>query len=395
MQRSYVIYGTMPWDGPWAAEHNIAHALARRHPVLYIDPPLSPATPFRYGLRRLTWPRLAAVLHRGVRTRDRLQVFGPLALPPLTDRRIREVSQPLVREQIRRAVRRAGLKNPIVVAYGALHDLAGACNEALRVAVIMDNVPAGAELLGLDRADLERQVAATCRAADLLCVASPPVQGLLAEQGWRPELLPFAFSGDLADLVDNATEPPEYRSLPRPLLGYTGSIDDRLDFDLILQLADRYPHGSIVFVGAISPRLSAGARATLAGRANIHLLGVRPRGLLPAYIRYLDCALLPYADTEWMRYQSPLKVWEYLYAGVPIVGTGSTELRRYPPPLVDYADTPAAALALVAKALESGDEGRDVRRQFALANTWDTRVDQLNALVDEALECRGRAADAA
>ncbi len=388
MERSYVIYGAVPWDGPWAVDQNVAHALARRYPVLYVDPPLSPASPFRYVPRSVSWSRLAAVFDRRVRTRDGLQVFGPLALPPLHDRRMHSTSLPLVREQVRRAVKRAGLSKPIVVAYRALHDLAGACDEALRAAVIMDNLPAGAELLGRNRGDIEREVAATCDAADLLCVPSQPVQSLLAQQGWRSELLPFGFASDLAPLYDSATEPPEYRALPRPLIGYTGGIDDRLDFELILRLADRFPEGSLVFVGAMSPRLSASARAVLRSRANIHVLGVRPRGSLPAYVRYLDCALLPYINSEWTRYQSPLKLWEYLYAGVPIVGTGSAELRRYRPPLVEYAETSEQAVARVAEALRAGDEGRAVRREFALANTWDARVDELDSLVDTALQQR-------
>ena len=315
-------------------------------------------------------------------------MFGPLALPPLTDPRMRAKSLPLLREQIRRAARHTGHSRPIVLAYRSLPDLSGACNEALRVGVIMDNLPAGADLLGRDRTELEREVAATCAAADLLCVPSRPVQALLAGQGRHSELLPFAFSADLAELYDIAAPPDEYHSLPRPLIGYTGGIDDRVDFPLIVRIADQFPTGSIVFVGAMSPRLSARARAALRSRPNIHLLGVRPRRMLPAYVRHLDCALLPYVDSEWTRYQSPLKLWEYLYAGVPIVGTGSLELKRYPPPLVEFAETRDEALCRVARALASGTKGGDVRRQFARANTWNARVDQLDSLVDKALERR-------
>jgi teichuronic acid biosynthesis glycosyltransferase TuaH len=386
LPRSYVIYGTMPWDGPWAVDQNVAHALARRHPVLYVDPPLSPASPFRH--RGVNWPRLTAVFNRRVRARDRLAVFTPLALPPLSDRHMHAASLPLLREQIRRAVRRAGLTQPILLAYRSLHDLSGACNEALRVGVIMDNVPAGADLLGRDRAELEREVAETCAAADLLCVPSRPVQALLADQGWDSELLPFGFSGDLVQLYDIAAPPHEYQTLPRPLLGYTGGIDDRLDFALIVRIADAFPTGSIVLVGPMSPRLSAGARAALESRPNIHLLGVRPRRMLPSYVTHLDCALLPYIDSEWTRYQSPLKLWEYLYARVPIVATGSLELKRYPPPLVEFAETGDEAVGHVARVLASGSKGCDLRRQFARANTWDARVDELDLLVDRALAQR-------
>ena len=386
MPRSYVIYGTVPWDGPWAVDQNLAHALARRHRVLYVDPPLSPASPFRYG--GVDWPRLAAVFNRRVRTRDRLEVFGPLALPPLTDRRMRAASRGLLREQVKRAARRAGATKPIVLAFRSLHDLRGACNEALRVGVIMDNIPAGADLLGRDRAELECEVAQTCAAADLLCVPSRSVQTLLARQGWQSELLPFGFSDDLAGLFDTASMPYEYLSLPRPLIGYTGGIDDRLDFELIARIAERFSDGSIVLVGAMSPRLSARARTVLRWGPNIHLLGVRPRRMLPAYIANLDCALLPYIESEWTRYQSPLKLWEYLYAGVPIVGTGSMELKRYPPPLVEFAESRQEAIGQVARVLAAGGEAGVVRRRFALTNTWDARTKELDSLVDQALERR-------
>src|SRR6202022_2777449 len=108
MERSYVIYATMPWNGPWNVEHNIAHAVAARHPVLYVDPPLSPATPFRYGLTDASPRQLADVVDRRTRRSGRLQVFTPLALPPLTHPRMQRASLPLVRAQIRRAVTRAG-----------------------------------------------------------------------------------------------------------------------------------------------------------------------------------------------------------------------------------------------------------------------------------------------
>lgn len=388
MQRSYVIYATMPWDGPWNVEHNLAHALARRHRVLYVDPPISPITPFRYGLREMNLSQVAAVFNRRVRSHDRLHVFGAVALPPLTHPRAAAASLPLVRAQIRRAVDRAGLTDPVVVAWRSLDDLAGAAREALRVGVVMDNLAAAGGLLARDPADLEREMYATCRASDRLCVTSEAVQRMLQDQGWESDLLPFGFSSDLAPLYDAAVPPDEYGALPRPLLGYTGSIDDRLDFRLLVALADRFAHGSIVFVGAVSPRLSAAARAALTSRPNIHVLGTRPRESLPGYVRFLDCGLLTYADTEFVRFQSPMKVWEYMYAGIPILGTGALDLRRFGAPLVHYAEDSARALELASKLLEPGEGAAEQRRRFALANTWDMRAQQLDGIVARTLSDR-------
>ncbi len=379
--RGYVIYAPTPWDSPRQAAHNLADALAVHHPVLYIDPPLSPLSPIRYGLRKETWPRARAVVDRRVRTAGRLRTFGPLVLPPIEHPRMRALSRPLLRAQIARAVARAGLRGPVLVAFRGLPELSGVAGESLRVGVVMDHPSAGAALMGRDPAELEAETSAICAASELICTTSHPVRELLAERGWESELVPFGFPADLTGAFDGAVRPPEYAALPRPLLGYTGGIDDRLDFDLILALADRFSEGSLVFVGPLSPRLSGQARAALASRANIHVLGPRERTRLPAYIRHLDVALLPYEDSLWTRHQSPMKVWEYLYAGPPIVGVGSPELRLYPPPLVNYAESPDAVPALVERALVDPAAGREERRSFALANRWEDRAAQLDALV--------------
>jgi teichuronic acid biosynthesis glycosyltransferase TuaH len=384
-ERGYVIFAPTPWDSPRQPAHNLADALSVHHRVLYIDPPLSPLSPFRYGLRRDTMPRVRAVLDRRLRTVGGLQVFGPLVLPPIEHPRMRSLSAPLLRAQIAHAVKRAGMNAPIVLAWRGLPELAAVATESLRVGVIMDHPSAGAALLGRDAAQLEAEVTAICESSDLICTTSHPMHELLSQRGWENELVPFGFPADLAADFDGAVEPPEYAALPQPLLGYTGGIDDRLDYDLILQLADRFSHGSLVFVGAVSPRLSEAARAALGARANIHLLGPRPRTQLPAYVRYLDVALMPYEDSLFTRYQSPMKMWEYLYAGPPIVASGSAELRRYPPPLVNYAEDAEQFLALAERTLAHPVAGRDERRSFALANTWDDRAAQLDTLAGERL----------
>jgi teichuronic acid biosynthesis glycosyltransferase TuaH len=391
-ERCYVVYAPTAWDGQRQLVHNLAEGLAVAHRVLYIDPPMSPLSPVRYGFRASTWPRLQSALRRRVRTSGRLQVFSPLVLPPVQHPRMRRLSLPMLRAQIARAVAHVGFDSPIVIATWGMPELVGVAGESLRVAMIADHPSAGAALIGRSSAELEAEAAALCESSGLVCVTSASIVELLAQDGWHSEFIPAGFPADLAEAFDNAAEPAAYASLPRPLLGYTGGIDDRLDYDLILALADHYSHGSLVFVGAVSPRLSAAARTALAARANIHLLGLRPRRELPGYIRHLDVALLPYKDSLFTRYQSPMKFWEYLYAGPPIVGAGSAELRRYQSPLVNYADSSAAALAMVKQALADPTGGRAERRSFALANTWEDRATQLDALVTKLLTTRDKRA---
>jgi len=387
-QRSYILYAPTPWDSPRQPAHNLADALARHHRVLYVDPPLSPLSPIRYGWRGDSLRRMAAILDPRVRQVGALRVFGPVALPPIEHPRMRALSLPLLRAQIAYAARRAKLHEPVMLAWRGLPQLAHLAGESVRVGMIMDHPAAGASLLGRDAEQLEHEASAICESANLICTTSQPMHELLRERGWENQLVPFGFPAQLAGVYDSAAEPSEYAALPRPLLGYTGGIDDRLDFDLVLELADRFSHGSLVFVGAVSPRLSERARCLLAARKNIHLLGPKQQMQLPAYVRHLDVALMPYADTLFTRYQSPMKMWEYLYAGPPIVGSGAAELRRYPPPLVSYGESDGETVALIEQALADPEAGRDERRRFALANTWDDRASELDALVSKHLDDR-------
>ena len=384
--RSYVIFAPTPWEGSRQLTHYLAEALAMRHRVLYVDPPLSPLGPLRYGLSASTWPRLRALLRRGVRDAGPLLVFNPVALPPVRQPLMRRLSLPLLRAQLARAVERAGLKRPVVLAAHWFPEMRGVVDESLRVAVIMDHSTAGASLMGLDPVEVEAEKAALCRSTDVRITTSRALSELLLEQGFSSELVPAGFPAAMAGEFERATAVPgEYATLPRPLLGYTGSIDDRLDFELIVKLADRFTHGSLVFVGSMSPRLSPEGHAALRSRANIHLLGPRTRAQLPAYIRHLDVALMPYRDSEFTRYQSPIKVWEYLYAGPAIVGAGSDALRGYPPPLVDYAESHDEALGMVQRALSDPGAGHEERRRFALANTWEDRARALDDAIDRRL----------
>ncbi len=378
----YVIYGTSRWNDAWLTEQNLAYALARRHQVLYVEPPLTPLTPIRYGVRPNTVAQAGRLVRRRMRRMGKLRVLSPIVLPPRSYPAARALSAPLLRWQVRRGVRRLGMTQPVAVTAQWAPGLVGAAGESQLVCLVKDWVEAGADLLGRDRQQLVRERDTMLAAADVVCTTSRNLQMTLRERGTNATLLPHGFHAELAASYHRAEHPPEYNGLPRPLLGYTGRIDDRLDFDALDALARRYEDGSLILIGPVSPRLPADRIARLRSRPNIHLLGARRRTSLPAYLVYLDCCLLPYRDSEWLRHGSPLKLWDYLYAGPPIVGSGCAALRDFPPPLVEFATGPSAFCAAVERVLHDDDATRAVcRRQLALANTWDDRAADLHRLL--------------
>jgi glycosyltransferase involved in cell wall biosynthesis len=123
---------------------------------------------------------------------------------------------------------------------------------------------------------------------------------------------------------------------------------------------------------------------------NIHLLGEKPRAELPGYFKGLAVALIPYNANELTRNIFPLKLFEYLAAGVPVVVGGLPELRRFEG-TIGVADELQDYPALVRRAIaEDGDEKRAARVALAAENTWDHRAREISALVEEALTRAGK-----
>lgn len=376
----YVVLGTVAWESPWLTEHNLASELARRHRVLYVEPPVSPLTPFRYGIGAQTRRTLPGMLRRRPRRAGRLHVFTPLALPPLSSPPVRAASAPMVRSQVRAAVSHLGLERTVLLSARSVPDTAGAAGERGRIFLIKDWVEANPALVGGRRSRLAADRMAMCRAVDAVCVTSNAIAAALAEEGIESHVVPHGFHHDLAAEYEAADVPVEYRGLPRPLLGYTGRIDGRLDFDALAALADRFSEGTLVLVGPVSPRLDPRRLTSLSARPNVRVIGERSREDLPAFVAALDCAILPYVDDEWMRFASPLKLWDYLYAGPPIAGTGCRVLKDYPPPLVHFS-SPQELPDLVQTALRDPPPARMQRRSFALANTWADRARHIEEIV--------------
>jgi teichuronic acid biosynthesis glycosyltransferase TuaH len=383
-----VVFGTALWDAPWLTEQNLAAALARRHAVLYLEPEITPLTPFRYGLRDDTAAELARLASRSVRWSGGVGIARPVVLPPREHPVARRLSTGSLRRQLRRAARRTGLGAPVAVTTRYLPETFGAAGEALRVHLVKDWVTAGGALMGRNGRRLLADELAACRAADLVCVTSRQLRATLSEHGIDSVHLPHGFHSDLAPSYDGAPLPPEYHGLPAPRIGYAGRLDGRIDYDLLAQLADRMPHVSIVLIGPVSPRLDPAPLERLRSRPNVHMLGPRARAELPGYLRHLDCALVPWRASEWSRHASPLKLWDYLYAGPPVVGTGGPALAEYPSHLVRYASEPDDFVPAVAAALAGGADGRAERGAFALANSWDARAAQLDELVDATIATR-------
>ena len=184
--------------------------------------------------------------------------------------------------------------------------------------------------------------------------------------------------------------PPEIASLPRPVLGYYGVIDERIDFDLLAGLARQNPSWSIVMVGPVAKMNPA----SLPQAANLHYLGQQPYARLPAFLKGFDVCLMPFARNEATRSISPTKALEYLAAGKPVVSTPVPDVVASWAEVVRIAEDAAAFGRAVDEVLtESEDQRvRRVARQQRVVeqNDWETIAAEMASLLAAALERKSR-----
>jgi UDP-galactopyranose mutase len=179
--------------------------------------------------------------------------------------------------------------------------------------------------------------------------------------------------------------PDDLAGLPRPVFGYYGAVDERLDYDLIAALADAPGVGSVVLVG---PTIKVDPTA-LPKRPNLHYLGQRPYAELPAYLKGFDVCLMPWALNDATRAISPTKTLEYMAAGKPIVSTAVRDVVRDHGDLVLVADGPGRFVDLARAAPDTFSPDRAAaERQRAEEHGWDPTADAMRRLIEECLNAQ-------
>jgi glycosyltransferase involved in cell wall biosynthesis len=186
-------------------------------------------------------------------------------------------------------------------------------------------------------------------------------------------------------------EPPDLAGIPTPRIGFAGTVSTQCDVALLSRLARTFPDASLVLVGPVA--LSE-EQLLQVRQPNVHLLGVRSYDALPGYVQHFDVGIIPYVLSPWTVAVDPLKLLEYLAAGLPVVCTAIPEAAK-------YADTIAVAndadgfVAAVREALAADRAAARARGQaLARRHTWERRADALLDLIGDAVEQREAAAGA-
>ena len=361
-----VVHCHLRWDGVWQRPQQILSRMAKHRRIAFIEEPIFVENEA---------PRLA------VREEGGITVVQP-HVPPQEEwlPRISPANQEIIRGLVAPFLKEHGFTGGIRWHYAPMaiymRDLT---DDHLTVYDCMDELSAfkGApvELVDCERALMQE--------AALMFTGG--LSMWLNKKQHHPNCHRFD-SGVDVEHFQQATKPEteipdDARSLPHPIIGYYGVIDERMDYDAIRALSAAFPEGTILLIGPITKV----DPAELPKASNIVYLGQRGYPDLPRYLKAFDVALVPFADNPATKFLSPTKTLEYFAGGKPVVSSPVKDVVENYADIVRIAYSPEEYVTAVKAALaDDNSERARLGLEKAQEKTWDAIVAQMETLIAEA-----------
>ena len=378
-----------PWDYPiWTNRQHVMARMAKTHRVLYVFHP-----PFlRSSIKRTVFLNRYPFVSQSTHINENLTVFTSFVLP--FGHRYAEIHRLNVRvgsRFLRSILRSLGFEKYLLWFYDpeAVHYLdylspVMACYDCVDEFTAMPSYEGAKRRMRLKR--LELQLIERC---DIVFATSRKIYEMKRQV--NPNTFLVENVGDYEHFskarLPSMQAPADFPKVQQPIIGFVGALDHyKVDFALIDYLATNRPRWSIVLIGA---RLNkAEEHIPLPDRDNIFYLGLKEYSELPNYISQFSACIIPYKMNEYVENVFPIKFFEFLATGKPVITTALPSLKKYSE-VVRIAETyDDFVLGVEIAIADDSDDLREKRISLARNNTWQSRVDKLLSHVDDILRTR-------
>jgi glycosyltransferase involved in cell wall biosynthesis len=353
------------------SKHHVMRELAKSNHVLWINWHASR----RPSLNRRDFGSIAEKLRQFrnglVKVQERLWVLTPLVLPLPSSALARRLNRWLLTLQTRQILRELPPRRQVWSFTADVGPLVGSFGEERVIYYCVDEFAA---FPGFDIETTRRLDRELCEQSDLVIAVSQSLYESKRQYNANTVLVPH---GVLYDHFAQALDPTfpmaqDLARLPRPVIGYYGLIHEHQDLNLVAAIARRRPQWSFALVGKVQIDVER-----FRSVPNMHFLGQKPHAELPHYSRGFDVAIIPHKVNELTLNMNPIKLPEYLAAGLPVVASPLPEVRRYEPE-VRIAHDVEGWIAALEQAIADRSAIADKRRSSLVApEGWAVRVETI------------------
>jgi len=374
-----ICFSTTDWYEIWGSRQQIMTRMASHgHRVLFVERQINPEYALRNGdyfLKKI----LDAKNKRLVQIKPNLWRWQPPIVLPgrYYSQSLNVLGQKRIARHIKYVLANLGFHNPILWIYPPQSaPLIGQFSEQLAIYHCIERF--SGDQKGRKRRVMESQEEDLLRKVDIVFTHSLGLLDRYSHLTRRPIIfLPSA--ADVAHFQSTSQIHPDIQKIPRPRLVIMGTLDQRLDWQLLSNIARTKPNWHLVMIGNI--RQPPKVWKEFAQHKNVHLLGSYNFDQLPALLNGADVNLIPYRLTEMTSYINPLKAYEYLSVGKPIVSIELPELATLQAWMnlvkfsLDHGALAQDFIAAIQHALESDNLILfQQKRKAAKGCDWDDRV---------------------
>jgi len=392
-----LIFALPRHDGQYeSTSFNIAKELAKHNRVIYIDDPYS----IKDVVRNFSRPE--------IKRRFRFFIPFSLGISPWEQEGIRlnvltlpptipinslkpgalynfflKINTCIVGNRIARAIKKLGLKKVIYINSFEFYypNLTKYIKPVLNVYHCIDGMIKPYTLRHGPR--LERILV---QEADAVISTSPELRRLKEQDNPKSYLIPNAanFSHSSQALSPETPVADELKQYPKPIIGYFGNIERRIDYTILEYIAKTHPEWSFVMVGPVEAEYIPPQIFSI---PTIFFVGRQPYSRLPEFLKGFDVAIVPFKVDDISRTIYPLKLYEYLGAGKPVVSTFfNPDVLEKKDGIIFLADTPELFADAILQALTSNNDSNvEKRLEIARNNTWECRGEEFSNLVESLL----------
>jgi glycosyltransferase involved in cell wall biosynthesis len=176
--------------------------------------------------------------------------------------------------------------------------------------------------------------------------------------------------------------PEDMKDIPGPIIGFIGGLADWVNFDLLLDVANRYPDASLVLIGKTSPEVRGLEK--LESQSNVYFLGYKNYKVLPEYLKQCTVCLIPYVINERLMAVDPIKLREYLALGKPVVSVDLPEVRKLQD-VVYIGDNNKDFVEKIGPAMtENNSSLTEERIRVAWRSDWGVKIEEISSIVNDA-----------
>jgi len=366
------------FKGDPTSKQQVMRILSENNKILWVNSIVMRKPTVKASDMSRIWIKLLGFFRGLDKINENLFVFTPLILPLPSSAFAQTINMLLLKFYLKFLCWKLGMIKPQLWTF--LPNMVGLIGKLKVEKVIYYCVDEWSEFSFLDKETIVKLEKELLLKADFVITTSNKLLDSKIKHNKNTFLIPHGVDFDFfSTALDSTVHVPEdILALPLPRIGFFGLIHEWVDCELIRYIAEAHPAWSIVMIG----KVAAGKNASILRHLqNVYFLGQKDYASLPGYCKGLDVGLIPFVVSELTLNVNPIKLREYLAAGLPVVSTPLPEIISYKG-VVHIANTYEEFSIAIEKAIkEKGSHWIAQRHSAVCHETWRARVEEISSLL--------------